>query len=112
MNEPLLKTRLKGILLYEEITALDRALESGEAWIQEFVDEVGLYAIRDIIENLALTFDITEQKLSIEQKKVRKYEKLIEELRVAVLDEKKTEDEILDSVVAEEFPIEGEDIAD
>lgn len=63
-NEPGLYRDLKDILIDPvDREALLKSLVNGEEWIEEFIEERGIYVIRDLIEDLSLQRRVCEEKL-------------------------------------------------
>lgn len=63
-NEPGLYRDLKDILIDPvDREALLKSLVNGEEWIEEFIEERGVYVVRDLIEDLALQWRVCQEKL-------------------------------------------------
>jgi len=63
-NEPGLYRDLKDILVDPvDKEALLRSLVNGEKWIEEFIEERGVYVVRDLIEDLSLQRRVCQEKL-------------------------------------------------
>ena len=69
-NEPGLYRDLKDVLLDEiDREALLKSLAFGEEWISMFIESCSVYAVRDLIEDLALRWRVCQEKLSLAEDK-------------------------------------------
>ena len=67
-NEPGLHRDLKCVLpLTEDRLALEKALKHKEEWLSNFIDIVGIWVVRDLIEDLSLQLRICKEKLAISE---------------------------------------------
>ena len=55
--------------LAHEREAMERSMAFHEGWLEEFLGEVGPYAVGELIEHLCLSLDVCQQKLEIERRK-------------------------------------------
>ena len=70
MNEPGLYADLKDLVLPEsDRIALLESLKHGEEWLKHFIDDVGIWVVRDLIEELSLKRRICEEKLEASETK-------------------------------------------
>jgi len=70
MNEPGLYADLKDLILPEsERAALLKSLTHGEEWLKYFIDDVGIWVVRDLIEDLSLQRRVCEEKLESSESK-------------------------------------------
>ena len=72
-NEPGLLIDLKCVLpATHNRLALEKALKHKEEWLSFFMDDVGVWAVRDLIEDLSLQLRIYKEKLAISEEECAK----------------------------------------
>ncbi len=65
MNEPGLYRDLKDLILFgPDRDALLASLKHGEEWLKYFIEDVGIWVVRDLIEDLSFQRRLCEEKLA------------------------------------------------